>query len=179
VQLPAVKLGEGAVGDDVTAKWIAGGGLEMSHGVTTEVDIDSLAQAVAWLDGLKNYIQDRLLPETAKLLLTGGQTTQIFGELQSTGTGQTGGPGVADKHHAYVDATISSCKSVAQSLQAASRATQNIVKNYKDVEHNNAVTARTIEGAFASASGGGTAPGGATYPASGPTGPTDTSRGAY
>jgi hypothetical protein len=117
------------------------------RGVVTEVDIQSVAAAVPWLQGLKDYVQERLIPDTAKMVVTKDQIDLNFGKFGSASP-------VGEKHQTYLHTVIDSYRSIAQSLDAAVRATQDIVKNYKDVEHNNALTAKNIDAAFASSSSG-------------------------
>ena len=113
----------------------------------TEVDVETLASAVAWLDGLKSYIQTHLIPDCAKMTITKDESDLWFGGLDSTNQ-------VSGLHSTYVKSAIESYRSMAQSLDAAARATADIVKNYKDVEHNNTLTAQNIDAEFASATGG-------------------------
>jgi hypothetical protein len=108
----------------------------------TEVDVETLAAAVSWLDGLRSYVQTHLIPDAGKLTITKDDADLWFGGLDSA-------PQVSGLHSTYVKTAIESYRSVAQTLDAASRATASIVKNYKDVEHNNTVTARNIDAAFA------------------------------
>ncbi|MDT5024547.1 MAG: hypothetical protein QOE61_973 [Micromonosporaceae bacterium] len=121
------------------------------RGVVTEVDIQSVAAAVPWLQGLKDYVQERLIPDTAKMVVTKDQIDLNFGKFGSASP-------VGEKHQTYLHTVIDSYRSIAQSLDAAVRATQDIVKNYKDVEHNNALTAKNIDAAFASSSSGSSGP---------------------
>src|SRR5213082_1318941 len=90
------------------------------RGVTTNVHIESVAKAVDWLDGLKHYIQDRLIPDVGKMTLTKGDADLWFGGLDSA-------PEVTTKHSSYVKAVIQSYRGVAQALDTASRATRTIV----------------------------------------------------
>jgi hypothetical protein len=124
-----------------------------AQGVVTHIDIESINAAIPWLDGLKQYIQDHLVPDVGKMTITNDDFTILFGQLSSSGD-------VAGKHSSYVTAAIQTYQAIAQSLDAASRATADIVKNYKDVEHNNTVTAQQIEQAFASEASPGSAPSG-------------------
>ena len=120
----------------------------------TEIDVDSLASAAGWLDGLRSYIQTHLIPDTATMTITKDMSDLYFGLLDSSGQ-------VAGVHSSYVKTAIESYRTVAQSLYAASQATADIVKNYKDVERSNAVTAQNIDAAFAAAAGtAGSSPGG-------------------
>jgi hypothetical protein len=133
----------------------------------TEVDVETLASAVAWLDGLKSYIQTHLIPDCSRMTITKDDTDLWFGGLDSAGQ-------VATLHTTYVNSAIDSYRSIQHSLDVAARATSDIVKNYKDVEQNNTVTAQNIDSSFASASGGS----GSSIPAqsaSSTTSPTTTS----
>jgi hypothetical protein len=119
-----------------------------SQGVVTEVDIESVAAAAPWLDGLKHYIQERLIPDVGKMAITNDDIELLFGGLSSASE-------VAQKHMAYVRTAIQSYRDIAESLDATSRVTEKIVKNYKDVEHSNAITVQNIDAAFASEPGSG------------------------
>src|SRR5689334_20663719 len=85
------------------------------QGVTT-VDISALEQAPPQLDGLKSYIQERLIPSMAKLHVS--QTEQQGGHLvnQVIFGGFDGGMEVGKKHQQYYDAVMSSYKNIAQQL---------------------------------------------------------------
>ena len=128
----------------------------------TEIDVDSVATAVSWLDGLKSYVQTHLVPDTAKMIITQSDTELWFGGLDSTSQ-------VAGLHSTYVKAMIDSYRAIADSLGTASRVTAEIVKNYKDVEHNNTLTATNIDAAWASAASNdsSTAPGADPPPSTG------------
>lgn len=126
------------------------------QGVTT-VDISALEQAPPQLDGLKSYIQERLIPSMAKLHVS--QTEQQGGHLvnQVIFGGFDGGMEVGKKHQQYYDAVMSSYKTIAQQLQDAADGTRKIIEKYKKAEERNAASAADIERAFASgASGTGT-----------------------
>lgn len=142
----------------------------------TEVDVDSVANAVSWLDGLKSYVQTHLIPDTAKMTITQGDTELWFGGLDSTSQ-------VAGLHSTYVKAMIDSYRAIAESLDTASRVTAEIVKNYKDVEHNNTLTATNIDAAWASAASNdsSTAPGADPPPSTGTTAGdhVDAKRGSF
>jgi hypothetical protein len=129
-----------------------------TQGVTTHVDIPSLEQAVPWLEGLNHYIQDHLIQDVGKMALSGEQSKLYFGDLDSA-------QGLASKHKQYVDTVVNSYRDVAKSLDAASQATKDIVKNYKDAEHNNALTAAEVDKSFSNTSGSGTSGSSTTQPA--------------
>jgi hypothetical protein len=113
----------------------------------TEVDVESLESATGWLDGLKSYIETHLVPDTNKMTITQGDSELWFGGLDSATK-------VSMLHTSYVDTVLKSYRTMAQSLDAASRATAYIVKNYRDVEHNTVLTAKNIDTAFANATNG-------------------------
>jgi hypothetical protein len=119
-------------------------------GVPTQVDIASVAGAVPWLEGLKKYVQEHLVPRTGSMTLSKNIGDLYFGGVSSA-------PGVYHKHNDYVKKVMDSYRDVARALDVAIDATNSIVKNYKDVEHNNAVNVAAVEKAFAGDdSGGGT-----------------------
>jgi hypothetical protein len=124
-------------------------------GVTTKVDVDSLESVVPWLQGLRDYIQDRLIPDSAKMALTDDLSKLYFGDVGSTGS-------VAATHGRYLQGVVDGYRAVAQSLDAAVTATQDIVKNYRDAEHNNQLTAAAVDKSFASGSPSGSATGGSS-----------------
>ena len=73
-------------GDHATFGTAPGGAYVSSEGIVqqgvTEVDVESVASAVTWLDGLKSYIQTRLIPDTGKMMITQGDTQVWFGWLE-------------------------------------------------------------------------------------------------
>jgi hypothetical protein len=96
------------------------------------------------------------------MTITQGDTELWFGGLDSTSQ-------VAGLHSTYVKTMIDSYRAIAESLDTASRVTAEIVKNYKDVEHNNTLTATNIDAAWASAASNdsSTAPGADPPPSTG------------
>lgn len=142
------------------------------QGVVTEVDIESVAAAAPWLDGLNNYIQDHLIPDVGKMMVSSDDIPIWFGGLSSA-------QDVAGKHTSYVRAALTSYRNIAHSLSVASQATTDIVNNYKDVEHNNTVTAQNIDTAFASESGSGGSSTTSTATTSTTTGSDTSSQGSY
>jgi hypothetical protein len=126
------------------------------QGVTT-VDISALEQAPPQLDGLKSYIEERLVPSMAMLHVS--QTEQQSGHPvnQVLFGGFDGGMEVGKKHQAYYDAVMASYKTIAQQLKDAAEGTRKIIEKYKKAEDRNAASAADIERAFASG-GSGTSP---------------------
>jgi len=135
-------------------------------GVPTEVDIDSLAATIPWLEGLKNYVQTTLMNEVARMAITGNQATVIFGDFQ-------GAKAVSGKHLTYMRSAIESYRAIAKSLDVATRATKDIVQNYKDAEHNNSLTMQKVDTTFATQS----APGHASSSPAASTSTTGTDNG--
>jgi hypothetical protein len=114
-------------------------------GVPTEVDIDTLALAIPWLEGLKIYLQTTLMREVVRMAVTDQQSKVVFGTFGSASA-------VAGKHERYVESAVNSYRAIAKSLDVASRATKDIVQNYKDAEHNNSLTVQKVDTTFASES---------------------------
>ncbi|WP_433207175.1 hypothetical protein ACQP00_40860 [Dactylosporangium sp. CS-047395] len=116
-------------------------------GVPTQVDIKSLEGAIPWLEGLKQYVQDHLIMQTGAMSLTQNQGDLYFGGVDSSKL-------VWGKHNRYVDTVIESYRDIAHALDAAVKATESIVKNYKDAEHNNTLNVQAVEKAFTEGSQG-------------------------
>ena len=129
----------------VSGSYVSPEGIALS--AVTEVDVESLESASGWLDGLKSYIETHLVPDANKMTITQGDSELWFGGLDSAMK-------VSTLHSTYVDAVMKSYQTIAKSLDAASRATADIVQNYRDVEHNAKLTATNIETAFANAAKG-------------------------
>jgi hypothetical protein len=147
------------------------------QGVTT-VDISALEQAPPQLDGLKSYIEQRLVPSMAMLHVS--QTEQQSGHLvnQVIFGGFDGGMEVGKKHQAYYDAVMTSYKNIAKQLQDAADGTRKIIDKYKNVEERNAASAADIERAFASGASG-TSPSTTTTTTSTDTGTGTSTNQAY
>jgi hypothetical protein len=124
-------------------------------GVPTQVDIKSLEGAIPWLEGLKQYVQDHLIMQTGAMSLTKNQGDLYFGGVDSAQL-------VYNKHNRYVDTVIASYRDIAHALDAAVKATESIVKNYKDAEHNNTLNVQAVEKAFTEGSQGGSGTGTST-----------------
>jgi hypothetical protein len=124
-------------------------------GGPTEVDVDTLALAIPWLEGLKTYLQTTLMKEVVRMAVTDQQSKVIFGTFGSASA-------VAGKHERYVESAVNSYRAIAKSLDVASRATKDIVQNYKDAEHNNLLTVQKVDTTFASESSPGHSSGSAT-----------------
>jgi hypothetical protein len=116
-------------------------------GVPTQVDIDTLAETVPWLDSLKKYVQGTLLDQVIAMNDYTYDATTVFG-------GFAGATAIAGKQKAYMQNAINSYRNIAKSLDVAVRVTQDIVKNYKDAEHNNSLSVQKIESIFAEEASG-------------------------
>ncbi|MDT4995706.1 MAG: hypothetical protein QOH97_5598 [Actinoplanes sp.] len=136
-------------------------------GGPTEVDVDTLALAIPWLEGLKTYLQTTLRKEVVRMAVTDQQSKVIFGTFGSASA-------VAGKHERYVESAVNSYRAIAKSLDVASRATKDIVQNYKDAEHNNLLTVQKVDTTFASESSPGHSSGSATTAGSTTAGSTTT-----
>jgi len=120
----------------------------VEQGVKTQVDLDSVAQTAPWLQGLKDYVEQRLIPDAATMVLTNDLQDLYFGKVD-------GAKKVGTKHSSYLQAVVDSYRSVADSLGTAVKATNDIVKNYKDVEHNNTLNVAGVDKTFTDDSSGG------------------------
>jgi len=143
------------------------------QGVTT-VDIDALEQVPPQLDGLKSYIQERLVPSMSRLHVS--QTEQQGGHAvnQVIFGGFDGGVEVGKRHQEYYDAVMTSYRNIAEQLRDAAEGTRKIIEKYKTTEARNSASAADIERLFASGAGGGNG-----SPTTSPAGTTQTTDGAY
>jgi hypothetical protein len=169
--------GLGVSGDNgqVVGQWVD---VSTPPGAPTEVDVDTLAEAIPWLDSLKKYVETTLTNQVVAMLLTGNQAGVIFGGFEGAGS-------VSSKHKTYVQNAAHSYRNIAQQLDVAVRATQDIVKNYKDAEHNNSLTIQKIDTTFtdeqsgrsdsSTTSSGSATPATATAADTGPSSSSDTS----
>lgn len=136
-------------------------------GAPTEVDVDTLAEAIPWLDSLQKYVATTLTNQVVAMLKTSNQAGVIFG-------GFDGSRAVSAKHDQYVRMAVDSFRNIAHSLDIATRATQDIVKNYKDAEHNNKLTVAKVDTTFAGEQSGNSGSTGSTTTTATPASTTTT-----
>lgn len=135
-------------GDDAFLTVLRAG--QPDNGVPTRVDIKSLEDAIPWLESLKKYVQDHLIPDTSGMTLSKNYGELYFGGSDSSQLIWDG------KHNGYVKAVVESYRDIAHALDTAAEATKTIVQNYKDAEHNNALDVAAVEKAFSDDSSGST-----------------------
>jgi hypothetical protein len=115
------------------------------QGVVTSVDLSSLEGCPPWLDGLKSYIEEKLIPSMSKLHVSQTDTEDNHPVNQIIFGGFDGGMEVGGKHQKYYDAVMSSYRSVAQDLHDAADGTRKIIDKYKTAEERNHTSALDIE----------------------------------
>ena len=127
----------------------------------TQVDVDALEKCPQVLDGLKSYIEQKLIPSMAKLHVsqTGKRGDHAINEVIFGGF--DGGHEVGAKHQDYYQAVLASYRDIAKSLQDAADGTRHIVEKYKTAEERNRSSAADIERIYAAGgtsvgTGGGT-----------------------
>ncbi len=125
----------------------------------TKVDIHSLKAVIPWLTGLKEYLQQHTIPDLGSMVVTKDQGEIWFSKLPSA-------TAISTKHSTYLKTAVQSYQGIIQSLDVAIRATQSIIDNYQNAEHNNKVSIAVVDKAFADNSSGpgtsGTSAGGYT-----------------
>jgi hypothetical protein len=125
------------------------------QGVVTSVDISSLEGCPPWLDGLKSYVQEKLIPSMSKLHVSQTETENDHPVNQIIFGGFDGGMEVGAKHQKYYDAVMASYRTVAQSLQDAADGTRRIIDKYKTAEQRNHTSALDIERVLEAGGGAG------------------------
>lgn len=115
------------------------------QGVVTSVDLSSLEGCPPWLDGLKSYIEEKLIPSMSKLHVSQTDTEDDHPVNQIVFGGFDGGMEVGAKHQKYYDAVMQSYRTVAKNLKDAADGTRRIIDKYKTAEERNHASALDIE----------------------------------
>jgi len=95
-------------GDDAFLTILRSG--QPDNGVPTRVDIKSLEDAIPWLESLKKYVQDHLIPDTSGMTLSKNYGELYFGGSDSSQLIWDG------KHNGYVKAVVESYRDIAHAL---------------------------------------------------------------
>lgn len=115
----------------------------------TQVDVDALEKCPQVLDGLKSYIEQKLIPSMAKLHVSQKEMQGDHAITEVVFGGFDGGHEVGAKHEAYYQAVLASYRDIAKSLQDAADGTRQIVEKYKTAEERNRASAADIERIYA------------------------------